>query len=164
MPTTDKIAYGTSTAITCTLASLANSATAGRQSAAVDNSSNLYDDALLHIAIKTSSSALGNDKACYVYLWGSEDGSSYNGSSAEAPGGGDAAMTVDSPTNLRGPFVISCPASSTTYKTVIPVASAFGGVLPKKWGFTLVNYTGQALDATGGNHTAQYTGIHYTNS
>ena len=54
---TVNVKYATSTAITCTLASLASSATAGRGCAAVDNSTNLYDDALVTIAVKTSSSA-----------------------------------------------------------------------------------------------------------
>jgi hypothetical protein len=160
MATTNKIAYASSAAITCTLASLASSATSGRCSLAVDNGTNLYDDALLLVAVKTSASALANDKACYVYLYGSEDGTNYSGSSAEAEGT-DAAVTIDSPTNLRGPYVISCPAISTTYKILINVALAFGGVLPKKWGFVLQNYTGQALDAT--TAFAQYTGITYQN-
>ncbi len=160
---TDKIAYATSTAITCTLASLANSSSAGRSCASVDNTTNLYDDALLYIAVKTSASALANDKACYVFLFGSEDGTNYNGSSAEAEGT-DVAVTLDAPTNLIGPFVIGCPAVSVTYKKVISVAAAFGGVMPRKWGFVLQNYTGQALDSTEGNHTKSYTGITYTNT
>lgn len=156
-----KPVYGTSTAITCTLASLASSATAGRRSDVVDNSSNLYDDVLLTVAVKTSSSALANDKACYVYLFGSEDGTVYEGSSAEGNAAGDGAITLDSPTNMRGPFVINCPAVSTTYRKVISVAAAFGGVMPKKWGFALRNYTGQDLNSTEGNHQKTYTGVHY---
>ena len=164
MATTDNIAYATSTAITCTLASLASSATAARGCLAVDNTTNKYDDAMLTVAVKTSASALANDKACYVYLYGSEDGTVYNGSSSEAQGT-DAAVTLDSPTNMRGPYVIACPAVSQTYRLVIgSVASAFGGVLPRKWGFVLQNYTGQALDATAGNHQTTYSGITYTNT
>jgi hypothetical protein len=161
--TTEKISYGTSTAITCTLASLASSATAGRGCAAVDNTSDLFDDALLYIAVKTSSSALANDKACYVYIYGSEDGTNYNGSSAEAEGT-NAAVTIDSPTNLRGPYIIACPSTSTTYKGVFSIASCFGGIMPRKWGFVLRNYTGQNLDSTEGNHTKSYTGIYYTST
>ncbi len=159
MTTTLKQQFGTSTSITCTLASLASSATAGRGSAAVDNTTNLADDAMLTISVKTSASALANDKACYVYLYGSEDGTVYSGSSAEAPGT-DAAVTIDAPTNLIGPLMISCPASSTTYTLVIgSVAALFGGVMPRKWGFVLRNYTGQALDSTEGNHQKTYTPI-----
>lgn len=161
MATTDKILYGTSTAITCTFASLASSATAGQGCAAVDNSTNLFDDALLTIGVKTAGTQ-GSDNACYIYLFGSEDGTVYNASSAEAVGT-NAAVTLDSITNLKGPFVLSCPVTATTYRTVISVASAFGGVLPRKWGFVLRNYTGAALDSTEANHQKTYTGIYYQN-
>src|SRR5258708_68142 len=103
---TVKTAYGTSTAITCTLASLASSSGAGRGSTAIDNSVNLYDDALVTVSVKTSSSVLANDKAVYIYVYGSEDGIVYSGSSAEAEGT-NIAVTLDSPTNLRGPAVLS---------------------------------------------------------
>jgi hypothetical protein len=133
----------------------------GQGSAVVDNTSNLFDDALLTIAVKTSSSALANDKACYIYIYGSEDGTNYSASSAEAVGT-NASVTIDSPSNMKGPVVLSCPAVSVTYRTVISVASFFGGVLPLKWGFVLQNFTGQALDATEGNHQKTYTGVTYT--
>lgn len=156
---TIKIAYATSTAITCTVASLASSATVGRECTAVDNTSNLYDDAMVYAQFKTSASALANDKTVYLYFYGSEDGTNY----IESATGSDAGFTIFSPSNLRGPFPVSCPSSSTTYKAVVgSVASYFNGVLPRKWGFVVVNYTGQALDSTGGNHALSYTGITYT--
>jgi hypothetical protein len=161
--TTNKIAYGTSTAITCTFASLASSATAGQSCASVDNGTNLYDDAMLTIGVKTSASALGNDKACYIYLYGSEDGTTFSSTSEVV--GTNAAVTFDNPTNLKGPYVLSCPASSQTYRLVIgSVASAFGGIMPRKWGFVIQNFTGQVLDATEGNHQKTYTGIAYTDA
>lgn len=164
MATTDNIKYATSAAITCTLASLASSSGAGRSCAAVDNTTNLYDDAILTIAVKTSASALANDLTCYVYLFGAGQDGIFNGSSAEAPGT-NIAVTLDNPTNLKGPYSISCPASATTYRLVIgSVAQAFGGILPIKWGFVLQNYTGQNLDSTEGNHTKDYTGITFTNT
>lgn len=164
MTTTTNIKFGTSTAITCTLASLASSASAGRGCTAVDNTSNLFDDAMLTVQVKTSASALANDKACYVYIYGSEDGTVYSGSSAEAQGT-DAAMTFDSPSNMKGPFPLNCPATSTTYRLVVgSVAALFGGIMPRKWGFALQNYTGQNLSSTEGDHQKTYTGITYTNA
>jgi hypothetical protein len=164
MATTDKIAYGTSTALTCTLASLASSLTVGRSSLAVDNSTNLYVDAMLTVAVRTAAGALANDKACYVFLYGSEDGTTYSGSTAEAQGT-DVAVTLDNPTNMKGPYTISCIASSQTYRLVVPsVASAFGGILPRKWGFVLFNFTGQALDATEANHQKTYSGVNFTDA
>jgi len=161
--TTDRIAYGPSTPIICTLASLASSNTAGRSCLAVDNTTDLYTDAMLTIAVTTSATALGNDKACYIYLYGSENGTAFSSSSEIV--GTDAAVTFDSPTNLKGPYVLSCPASAQAYRIIIgSVASAFGGVLPRKWGFALMNYTGAALSATEANHQKTYTGVTYTNT
>lgn len=160
---TSKIAYSTNTTITCTIASLGSSATAGRSCVAVDNSTNLYMDAILTIAVKTSASGLANDKSCYVYIYGSGADGVFNGSSAEAQGT-DIAVTLDSPTNMKGPFIIYCPASSVTYRGVLSIASVFGGAMPYKWGFVLQNYTGQSLDSTAGNHLAEYTGITYTSA
>lgn len=159
----DTTTYGSNAAITCTIASLASSANAGQGSAVVDNSTNQFIDAILTIAVKTSASALANDKACYVYIYGSGADSVYSGSSSENVGT-NAAVTIDSPTNLKGPFVINCPASAQTYRGVWSIASIFGGVMPYKWGFVLRNYTGQALDATAGSHLAEYTGIKYTST
>lgn len=161
--TTNKILYGTSTAITCTLASLASSSTAGRSSVAVDNSSTLFDDALVTVAVKTNGSAPTGAKAVFAYVYGSEDGTNYDGSSAEAEGT-DIAVTFDSPTNLKGPVLISCPAASTTYKKMFAVASLFGGVLPRKWGLVIQNQTGNALDTTEGNHVKTYSGVNYTDA
>jgi hypothetical protein len=163
MATTDNIKYSSNTTITQTLASLASSSTAGRSCAAVSNSTNLYDDAILTVAVKTSASALANDKACYIYPYGSGADGIYSGSSAEAEGT-DVAVTFDSPTNLSGPVSLYCPASSVTYRRVMgAVASLWGGVMPYGWGEVLQNYTGQALDSTEGNHTKDYTGVTYTN-
>lgn len=150
--------YRASTAITCTLASLASSATVGQGCLAIDNSSNLYDDVMLTLAVKTSASALANDKACYLYLFGSEDGTVYNASSAEAVGT-NAGVTVASPTNMKQ-FIIYCPAVSTTYRAVVSVSQALG-FMPRKWGFVLVNFTGQALDSSEGNHQKTYSGINF---
>lgn len=161
MTTTDKIQYSSNTAITSTLTSLASSSSAGRGSAVVSNSITLYDDAILTIAVTTGSSTLAAPFACYVYLYGAGADGVYNGSSAEAEGT-DAAVTLDVPTNLIGPFVISCPASSVTYRLVVgSVAAAFGGVLPAGWGFVLQNQTGQPLAGSG--NLSEFTGIYYTN-
>jgi hypothetical protein len=159
--TTNKISYGTSTAITCTINSLASSATAGRGSVAVDNTTNLYDDAMLTVTVVTTATALGNDFACYVYIYGSEDGTTYSASSGEAVGT-DVAVTLANPTNMKGPYVLACPAISTTYRLVVgSVASSFGGIMPRKWGIVVQNYAGTAL-STG--CSASYTGIAYTDA
>jgi hypothetical protein len=155
-----KLSFGTSTAITCTLASLADAG--ARECTVVDNSTNKYLDAMLTVAIKLQTGTPSSDKAVYVWFYGSEDGTNYTDNAT----GSDAAVTMRSPSNLRGPFVISCPDSGgLTYKGVIAsVASFFGGVLPRKWGFVVQNKTGITLSATEGDHTKTYTGVYTTNS
>jgi hypothetical protein len=161
--TTDNIKFATSTAITCTLASLASSATVGRQSTVIDNSSNLYIDALVTIGIKTSASAMGSDKAVYIYVAGSEDGTNYDCDDA-AIGATDASYTINNPSNLRLGAVINTLTSSKTYFRTFSVAALFGGVMPRKWALVVVNTSNQALDSTEGNHTKSYSGITYTNA
>lgn len=148
----------TNQALTITLASLASSATAGRESTVVDNTTNLFLDALVTVKVKTSASALANDKACYVYAYGTvDDGTTYSDTAT----GSDAAITMTDPPNMRLIGVVNCPAVSTTYKSgPFSVAGAFGGILPAKWGIVLRQFTGQALDATGGSHAVVYQGIY----
>lgn len=156
-----KVTYGASTAtsITCTLASLGSGS--ARESNWVDNTSNVYLDALVQAKVKTNASALGSDKAVYIYAAGITDPTSpvY----PDACTGADGGITINSPTQLPLLGVIWTAASSTTY-VMAPksVAYLFGGTLPQKWGLVFVNSTGQALDSTGGNFLVAYQGIYAT--
>jgi len=160
-----KSAYGTSNqAITCTITSLASSTSgAGRSSTAVNNTSNLWLDALVFAAVKTSSSALANDKAVYVYAYGTADGGT---TYTDGITGSDANFTAtvgtgQYPMALRPLLTISTPSSSTTYDAgPVSVAQAFGGVLPDHWGVFVLNITGQNLDASVGS--VWYQGIYST--
>lgn len=155
-----KQAFGGDSSITCTLASLASSATAGRESSAVDNSSNLYFDALVRLDIKLQSGSPANDKLTYVFAYGSEDGTNYTDNAT----GSDAALTFRSPTNLRLIGTIAMPDSGAlTYKShPLSVAVAFGGILPPKWGVVIQNYTGVTFSATEGDHAKAYNGLYAT--
>src|SRR3990167_1572724 len=153
-----KLAYGGATNITCTLASLA---TAGvRECTAVDNSANLYLDAMLYIACALQAGSTASDKVINIYFYGSADGTNYTDNAT----GSDAAVTLRDPSNLRGPFVIAAPtAGALTYKGVVgSVAQYFGGVLPYKWGFAIENRTNITFSATESDHTKQYLGVYAT--
>lgn len=158
---TAKIAYASSAALTLTLASLGSSATAARCSTAVDNSSNLYDDVLVTLGIKSGSGTMANDKNVYVFAYGSEDGTNYD---AEETGtlGSDAAYTMNAPTNHVLVGSIYVPTAAKVYTKVFSIAQAFGGIMPRKWGLIVRNYSGQSLDSTEENHIKSYTGITYT--
>ncbi len=148
--------FGAASNFTLTLASLADSATAARQSTAVDNSSDLFLDALVLLKVKSGASAAG-DEAVYVYAFASvDDGTTYT----EGAGASDAAITLTNPSNARLIGVIATPASGTTYiGGPFSVAAAFGGVLPKKWGIIVRNKSGAALDSTEGSHAKQWQGV-----
>lgn len=153
-----KILYGTDAqAITCTLASLG--AGSSRESTAVDNTTNLYRDALVMVKVKNhATSAPTGDKAVYVYVYGTVDtaGPTYS----DAATGTDAAITPDSPTHLKPLGVLQFTAAAQTKKGgPWSVAAAFGGRLPEKWGLVITNATGFTLDATEGNFSKLYQGI-----
>ena len=154
-----KLVYGTTTAITITLASLATSATAGRESTAVDNGTNLFLDALVTVILTIATGSIANDKAAYVWAYGSEDNTTFTGNVT----GTDAAITLDDPTPLKLVQVIPMPTAGTsdkTYKAVFSIAQAFGGVLPRKWGIVVRNYCGINLEAH--DCSASYSGIYET--
>jgi hypothetical protein len=154
-----KLAFGSaSQGITITLASLAQAA--ARQSTAIDNTSNLFLDAMVYLAIPILTGTPGSDKAIYIYAFGSEDGTNYD----DNAGATDAAITLRVPSNLRFLDVILTPDSGAlTYKKVIPsVARAFGGILPPKWGIVIKNMTNLAFNATEGNLIKEYRGIYET--
>jgi hypothetical protein len=142
--------------ITITLASLGSAS--AQECTAIDNSSNLYLDALLYLSIKLQNSAPGGEKCIKVFFYASHDGTNYTDNAT----GSNAAVTLRSPTNLVGPYIIQTPTADLTYKVVIPVAQFFGGVLPKRWGFVIYNASGVTLSATEGDHTKEYAGVFQT--
>lgn len=152
-----KQAFGSTTAITATLASLADNA--ARESANVDNGTNLFLDVMVYLAVKLQTGTPSSDKSVYVYAYGSEDGTNYTDNAT----GSDAALTLRVPTNLRPLGVILTPDSGgLTYKSgPMSLAQAFGGVVPRRWGIVVLNKTGIALSATEGDHVKSYSGVYY---
>lgn len=151
-----KAKFGTNgQAVTVTVASLANNS--ARQSTVVDNSSNLFLDALVQAKIKTGASGTTSTGYVNIYVFATVDnGTTYT----ENAGATDAAITLTVPPNAVLIGRINCVANTTTYYSgPLSVAAAFGGVLPEKWGVIVENKTGGALDSTGGNHTVKYQGI-----
>lgn len=151
-----KAKFGSSNqGITITLASLANDA--ARESTVVDNSTNVFLDALVTLKVKSGASGTSTTGYVAVYAYGTSDGGTTYGDTAT---GSDAAITLTSPTNLRLIGMINVVANATTYKSnPMSVASAFGGALPEKWGIVVVNKSGGTLDGTEGNHAKFYQGV-----
>jgi hypothetical protein len=152
------IAYASPAAITATLTSLADGAY--RQSAAVDNSVNLYVDALVGGSVQTGTSPTANTTIrVYAYGQRSDDGDYTAGAS-----GSDAAYTADGEEGLLKllEIIVVDATSNQDYEWgPVSVAQAFGGILPRKWGLVVLNSTGAALNATGTNNEQKYVGIEY---
>jgi hypothetical protein len=153
-----KLVYGASTDITITLASLADGS--ARESTAIDNTANLFEDAEVYLAVKLAAGSPASAEEIRVFCYASEDGSNYTDNAS----GSNAAITLRAPTNLKVLDVISTPDSGAlTYKLVIgSIASAWGNYLPPKWGIVVSNVTGLAFDGTEGNHTKKYRGIYHS--
>lgn len=149
--------FGTSNqTITLTIASLANNGQ--RQSTVIDNSSNLFLDALVFLKIKSAAASTSATGYVNVYAFGTVDGGT---TYSENAGASDAAITLTSPPNMRLIGVVNVVANATTYYSgLMSVAAAFGGILPERWGLVIENRTGATLDATGGSHAAIYQGIY----
>lgn len=141
-----KTKLGTSTALTLTLASLANGS--GRAATAVDNSSTNAISADIYLKVKTGASGVSATGYLDVYLVGSEDGTTYD----DNFGGTDGAFT---PVNARKIGIISAVANATTYYAIMNTSLI--GDLPRKFCIGVVNNTGAALDATEGSHAYKYT-------
>lgn len=152
---TVKPLYGSNNvAITVTLASLANAAY--RQSAAVDNTANLYDEVKVQFKIKTGTVA--GTPTISLYLADSADGGT---TYSDGASGSDAAFTPTSPPNLKLLYVLACPTAATAYKSdTVYVKSAAGiWVMPDHWSLVFLNNTGGTLDATGANFSVFYEGL-----
>lgn len=152
-----KIQYGSANqAIAVTINGLASDAK--RASATVDNSTNCFLDALVQVTIATNIAADSTgDKAVHVYAYGTADnGTTYSGNAS----GSDAAFGTDPQqlNNCRLIGVVYAPTQNKIYQSdPMSIASAFGGVLPQRWGIIVHNKTGQTLKTS--DCSAVYQGL-----
>ena len=143
-----KTEYGSANqAITITLNSLASDAK--RESATVDNSASCFADALVQVQIATNTGAdSSGDKSVYLYAYGTSDnGTTYSANAS----GNDAAFGTD-PQQLNNCHLIGtiyAPTQNKVYKSdLMSIATAFGGLLPQRWGIIVHNKTGQTLKSS----------------
>lgn len=150
-----KTKYGTSNQpVTLTLSSLANNG--ARASAYIDNSTNLYQDVLFSLTVKSGTVATGGYVAIYAYAT-VDSGANYT----DGATGLDAGITLASPNNLKPIGIINTPTGGAVYKSgPFPIAAAFGGNIPERWGIVVENKTGGTLDATESNHSKVYQGVY----
>lgn len=152
-----KTRYGSANqAIGITLNSLAHDAK--RESTAIDNATNGFTDALVQVKIATNTGADSTgDKSVYVYAYGTSDGGATYSANAS---GSDAAFGTDPQqlNNCRLIGALHAPTQNKIYQSdLMSVATAFGGLLPQRWGILVHNRTGQTLKSS--DCSAFYQGL-----
>lgn len=160
-----KQAFGAATAFTITNANLASSATAGWQSNAIDNSTNLYDDALVMCDFAAVNTAPASSKAIFFYAFAIVDtaGALYTSPGSDSPGGTEATLTYpDIATLAIGAPILGVVPYPVQNKVLRggpwSVAKCFGGVLPPKWAIGMINHSGMTLSVT----SIKYIEVYYT--
>ena len=165
-----KTTYSSNTTITISPASLGSSAsfTAGRESTEIDNTSNLYIDAIVQGNITVGTTPTANTTIA-VYVWGAD--TSLGTTAIDVLDGTDSPETLtntgvlNSALKFAASIGVLASTSDVTYNIApFSVAQLFGGVLPKFWGLFVAHNTGVALNATGSNHAFSYNGVTYTST
>lgn len=162
-----KIAYGTSTALTNAVASLASSSTwvAGYESDVVDNTSNLYVDYSIegHYTVGTTPTASTEIR---IYVVASFDGTNW----PDVFDGTTSTETVTS-AGVRDGFaklaaVMQCDSTTSdrAYYFSFTVASLFGGICPAKFVLFTTHNTAVNFNATAGNQVTNVRGAYYTSA
>jgi len=160
-----KTYYVSASDATITLASLASDTNllAGRESAAIDNSSNLYLDYLVSGKVTTGTSPT-TTRSIEVWAVGSWDGTNW----PDVFDGTDSDETITSANHKASicRFVSSMSTDATSDRTYYfgptSIASAFGGTLPPKFVIFVVHNTAVALNATSSNHQIRIQPVYET--
>jgi hypothetical protein len=155
--------YAAYATITISPASLATSATAGRQSTEIDNTTNKYDNVRITGKVTVGTTPTVNTQILIYALGRLDNTATY----PDAFGASDAARTIRSVGNARGylklgaALEVDATTSDRAYEFDFELAQLFGGVVPDFWTLWVVHNTGVNLNATGGNHVFKYMGIKY---
>lgn len=153
------IGSGTLSSAKGTLASLASSATAGRQGATVtfvDGSNRVPEFVFGRFRAKlVNSGSVANDKAVYLFLARSFDGTNFE-SGPPTVGAADAAYTFtnapgSNPVGLQLICALGFIANNESQERAFRIWSP-----PRKGVFVVLNYSGLALSSTEGDHIVEY--------
>lgn len=139
------------TSFTLTLASLANAS--ARQSTIVSNTTGHFPAALIHLRLKSGGSAPTAGAVYEVYLIRG-DGTILD----DDAGASDAAITIEN-ARLLTTIVVTATINKNFYAIAIDTAPL--GPLGNQWGIAIKNSSGQALNATEGDHYYKYEYYRY---
>lgn len=163
LPDVFKNKYGSWTNLTITMASLASDANllAGRESTAVDNTGDLFQDAKLAGKFTTGTSPTAGT----VEVWGYGEWTAAS-TYPDVLDGTDSNETITSADikNEVMRLLISMVTDTTSNREypyeVGSLAMAFG-FMPTRWGIFLAHDTVAAANSTAGNHKHSYLGLHH---
>ena len=150
-----KLSYPAASDLTITLASLASDTNllTGRESAAIDNTANLYLDILVSGKVTAGTSPTAA-RSIEVWAVGSWDGTNW----PDVFDGTESAETITS-ADIKASvcrFVAAMATANTSDRAYhfgpVSLASAFGGTLPPKVVLFITHSTGQNLNSTAANH------------
>lgn len=160
-----KIYYGTASDLTITLASLASDANllAGRESAALDNTTTLALDYLISGKITAGTSPTAA-RTIEVWAVGSWDGTTW----PDVFDGTDSTETITA-ADIKVAIcrlVAAMPTGNTSDRTYpfgpVSLAAVFGGVVPPKCVLFVSHNTGVNLNSTAGNHQIRIQPVYET--
>ena len=162
-----KLAYGTASDLSITLASLATDTNllTGRESATIDNtlSTALVLDYLVSGKITAGTTPTAS-RSIEVWAVGSWDGTNW----PDVFDGTESAETITS-ADIKSSvcrFVAAMATASTSDRTYhfgpVSLAAAFGGVLPPKMVLFVTHSTGVNLNSTAGNHQIRLQPVYQT--
>lgn len=154
-----------SVALTLTLASLASDTNllAGRESTAVDNTTNLDVDHMLSGMITTGTTPTVS-RTIEVWVYASFKTASGTPTYPDVLDGTDSNETIvstnvkNSALRLAAAITVDATSDRAYYFAPVSIAALFGS-MPKFWGAFVVHNTAVALNATGGNHVLEYERI-----
>lgn len=149
--------YGTKTAITITLASLADGSS--RQSTSW---STLTGNQIDQLVRARSNGQSGGIDFCMIYVFGALDDSSNE--FTDNAGASDAAFTTANIKNSPLLGALSMNAATAVCGGPYSIASAFGGFLPAEVGLIVHNDSGAALHATGSEHDFEYIPVYVSSA
>lgn len=160
-----KLAYGTASDATITLASLGSDTNllTGRESAAVANTATLALDYLVSGKITTGTSPTAS-RQIEVWAVGSWDGTTW----PDVFDGTESAETISS-ADIKSVIcrVVAVMATSATSNVTyffgpVSLASAFGGTLPPSFVLFVTHSTAVALNSTTSNHQIRIQPVYET--
>lgn len=153
------LGYAATTNFAITLASLATGSSRESTNIIAVVGGTSYDDVMIQFSVGTTTPTTAGSQAVYVWFYGSADGTNFISPCT----GTDAAVTIGTGHNLKGPFVVAVLVGTLQYNVNIPsVSQFFGGVMPKRWGVVVENQTNGALNGTESNFNKWFTPVFYT--